>query len=73
MKLDRRLANPQNDYPVNLTVIAQRRSQVFLCVTSVPPVVKLHSKTAKRIVTSVCHWMSVEKQKRTGRSLARTG
>ena len=37
MKLDRRLANPQDDYPVNLTVIAQRHSQVFLCVTSVSP------------------------------------
>jgi len=51
----------------------QQDCQFFLCAFSVPPVVKLHSKTAKRIVTSVCHWMSVEKQKRTGRSLARTG
>ena len=64
MKLDRRLANQQNDNPVNLTVIvAQRHCQVFLCVFSVPPVVNLHSKTAKRIVTAVCHWKSVEKQK----------
>ena len=45
----------------------QQDCQVFLCVSSVPPVVNLHSKTAKRIVTSVFHWMSVEKQNITGR------
>ena len=43
----------------------QQDCQFFLCAFSVPPVVNLHSKTAKRIVTSVFHWMSVEKQKIT--------
>ena len=50
----------------------QQDCQVFLCVASVPPVVNLHSKTAKRIVTSVFHWMSVDKQKITERSPARS-
>ena len=71
MKLDRRLANQQNDYPVDLTVIAQRHSQVFPCVTSVLPVVNLHSKLPNESHFSLS--LDVCREAKDNRTLARAG